>query len=102
MAFGLPMVERMGADVASGAMQLTRGRAPRMLVMAPTRELARQVNEEVGNVARAHRLSSAVFHGGAAYGPQEAALRNGPQTFLSMSCVVPLVLRAGRGTVSSL
>jgi ATP-dependent RNA helicase DDX21 len=77
MAFGLPMVERMGHDVAEGGMVLGRGRGPRMLVMAPTRELARQVKDELDNVGRAHRLSTTVFHGGAAYGPQEGALRNG-------------------------
>ena len=35
------------------------------------------MNDELNSVARPHRLATAVFHGGAAYGPQEGALRNG-------------------------
>ena len=77
IAFGLPIVERMAKDVEDGVHELRRGRGPRLLVMAPTRELARQVNDELTQLARPHRLFTAVFHGGSAYGPQEGALRNG-------------------------
>jgi ATP-dependent RNA helicase DDX21 len=77
IAFGLPMVERMVADIENGSFSLNRGRSPRMLVMAPTRELARQVEGEINALARPHFLSTTVFHGGAAYGPQESALRTG-------------------------
>lgn len=68
---------RMVADVASGDYELRRGRKPRMVVLVPTRELARQVCDELANVARPHRLTTTVFHGGTSYGPQEGALRNG-------------------------
>ena len=43
LAFVLPILERMAAEVASGEYDLKRGRAPRLLIMAPTRELERQV-----------------------------------------------------------
>ena len=39
LAFAVPVIEKL---LASGA-ALKRGRAPRVLVMAPTRELAKQV-----------------------------------------------------------
>ena len=71
------MVERMVADIKDGSFSLNRGRSPRMLVMAPTRELARQVEGEINALARPHFLSTTVFHGGPAYGPQESALRTG-------------------------
>lgn len=77
LAFGLPIVERIAADAAAGLFELKPRRSPRMVIMAPTRELARQVHDELALVARPHRLSTAVFHGGAAYGPQEGALRSG-------------------------
>eukprot|EP00617_Octactis_speculum_P026299 CAMPEP_0185754902 /NCGR_PEP_ID=MMETSP1174-20130828/13474_1 /TAXON_ID=35687 /ORGANISM="Dictyocha speculum, Strain CCMP1381" /LENGTH=723 /DNA_ID=CAMNT_0028433291 /DNA_START=95 /DNA_END=2262 /DNA_ORIENTATION=- len=73
IAFGLPIVEA----IAASGRELDRGRAPRLLVMAPTRELARQVAAELGTLGRAYRFSVAVFHGGAPYGPQEGSLRNG-------------------------
>lgn len=43
LAFGLPILERIASEVASGEYDTRRGRSPRMLIMAPTRELARQV-----------------------------------------------------------
>jgi ATP-dependent RNA helicase DDX21 len=50
-------------------------RAPRMLVMAPTRELALQVEREI--TATAPSLSCACIYGGASISVQEGALRRG-------------------------
>ena len=77
IAFGLPVIEKLAAEAAAAEQPLARRRPPRMIVMAPTRELARQVENELALIARPHRLNTAVFHGGAPYGPQEGALRNG-------------------------
>jgi len=44
LAFGLPIVMRMAADVAEGNYELRRGRSPRLIVMVPTRELCRQAS----------------------------------------------------------
>merc|ERR1719482_133098 len=52
LAFGLPLVERLGAELESRP----RGRAPSMLVLAPTRELARQVGDVIQGLAGAHGL----------------------------------------------
>ena len=48
-----------------------------MIVLAPTRELARQVGETLELCASPHRLRVALFHGGVAYQPQQRTLRDG-------------------------
>merc|ERR1711865_1192168 len=48
-----------------------------MIVLCPTRELARQVKEELATVARPLGLFAEVFHGGVSYDGQSRALRNG-------------------------
>ena len=55
LAFGIPMVERLhGTDVR-----------PAALVLAPTRELASQIVDELGPIAHARALSVAAVYGGA-------------------------------------
>ena len=46
-------------------------------MLCPTRELARQVAEELTEVSRPLGLFVEVFHGGVSYDPQARALRNG-------------------------
>ena len=66
-AFCIPTLER----IAAGA------RAPRAIVLAPTRELARQVAEEAGVLGKYKDLRVACIYGGVGFGPQEDALRDG-------------------------
>ena len=54
LAFGVPMVDRIAAD----------SRRPAGLILAPTRELAGQIVDEIRGVATARALSVAVVHGG--------------------------------------
>jgi len=82
LAFGLPsltrlvdMLEKTGKRDERGRMQ--RGRNPSMLVLCPTRELARQVQDELSQVARPLGLFTEVFHGGVSYSPQARALQQG-------------------------
>lgn len=56
---------------------LSRGRTPRVVVMAPTRELARQIASEFSFVCGPQGLSVLALYGGSQFGPQEAALRTG-------------------------
>ncbi|CAM9605684.1 unnamed protein product, partial [Phaeothamnion confervicola] len=87
IAFGLPVIQRLAREdreaheAAGGApgsvIRRASGRGPRMLIICPTRELARQVSEELVLLARPHGLAVDCFHGGVAYGPQEGALRRG-------------------------
>jgi ATP-dependent RNA helicase RhlE len=54
LAFGIPMVERLAAD----------GPRPAGLVLAPTRELASQIVEELRDIAHARALSITAVYGG--------------------------------------
>jgi ATP-dependent RNA helicase DDX21 len=67
--------EESGKRAPNGLMK--RGRKPSMLILCPTRELARQVQEELAGVARPLGLFTEVFHGGVSYDPQARALRQG-------------------------
>jgi ATP-dependent RNA helicase RhlE len=67
-AFLLPILQRLIGK--------PRG-VTRALVLAPTRELAAQIDEHRQQLARFTRISGAAVFGGVAMGPQEAALRRG-------------------------
>ena len=82
LAFGLPSITRLveltkakGVRDENGRMR--KGRKVSMVVLCPTRELARQVQDELRNVSRPLNLFVEVFHGGVSYEPQSRALRNG-------------------------
>jgi ATP-dependent RNA helicase DDX21 len=82
LAFGLPSLTRIvsilkeeGIMDSNGSLRY--GRNVRMIVLCPTRELARQVQEELKEVARPVGLSTEVFHGGVSYDPQAKALQKG-------------------------
>jgi superfamily II DNA/RNA helicase len=72
LAFGLPMLARLGA-----ARQRRTSPAPRGLVLVPTRELARQVADELAPLARCLDLRVTTVFGGASIGRQIDALRRG-------------------------
>ncbi|CAN0076427.1 unnamed protein product, partial [Phaeothamnion confervicola] len=81
LAFALPIIERLlAADKSkakdTGSPKAPR-RAPRVLVMTPTRELARQVAEDFELTAPPPALATTCIYGGAPYRPQEDALRRG-------------------------
>ena len=65
LAFGLPLVDRVepGAEHVSA------------LILAPTRELAGQIVDELRAVADARGLRIAAVYGGVGYGPQTKAAR---------------------------
>ncbi len=72
IAFAIPTVMAL---TSSG--KTRQPRAPRSLILVPTRELANQVAETVTPLARALNLTVAVVFGGVSQGPQVTALRNG-------------------------
>ena len=69
-AFVLPALQRLLADGA-------RRRSPRMLVLAPTRELALQIADDARGFAQFTDLRVAAIYGGAALGRQTDQLRKG-------------------------
>ena len=75
IAFGLPSVHRL-VDLAEKNGELDsygrrrRGRNVSMIALCPTRELARQVEDEIAQIARPLGLFTTVFHGGVSYDPQ--------------------------------
>ncbi|MBZ5733451.1 DEAD/DEAH box helicase [Nocardioides sp. TRM66260-LWL] len=70
-AFLLPLVSRL-----AGGPRPTSG-APRALVLAPTRELATQIETALAPLAAAAGLTSRTIFGGVGQNPQVAALRRG-------------------------
>ena len=82
LAFGIPALHRLvelaekKGNIQPNGRRKT-GRNVSMIVLCPTRELARQVGEELGQVAKPLGLYTTVFHGGVSYDPQARDLRNG-------------------------
>lgn len=71
-AFALPIVNALYERQDS-----RRGRAPRALVLAPTRELAAQVGASFAAFGKFAGVKTAIIFGGVSQGPQVSALRNG-------------------------
>lgn len=67
-AFVLPILQRLS--------QGPRG-IVRALIVAPTRELAEQIHQEIVKLARDTKIRSVTVYGGVSKGPQLAALRRG-------------------------
>jgi superfamily II DNA/RNA helicase len=76
LAFGLPCMTRLNNQwfekkgLRDERGQMKRGRPVSMVVLCPTRELARQVNDELAAAARPLGINAEVFHGGVSYDPQ--------------------------------
>ncbi len=81
-AFVLPMLQRLHAASDARPHNADR-RAPRphvrALVLAPTRELALQVEESVRTYGRHRPMRSAAIYGGVGFDPQVRALRAGAE-----------------------
>jgi len=71
-AFALPLIERMLASPKE-----RRPHRCRVLVLAPTRELAGQIHESFRAYGRNARLTATVIYGGVSQHPQETAMRRG-------------------------
>ncbi len=71
LAFGIPLVD----SVEPGRRAGRRPGEPGGLVLAPTRELASQIVDELDAVARARGLAVAAVYGGAGINPQIKAAR---------------------------
>ncbi|MCB1298616.1 MAG: DEAD/DEAH box helicase [Microthrixaceae bacterium] len=74
LAFSLPMVARLGGALAGGKRRAGR---PLALVLAPTRELANQIDEVIRPLADAYGLKSTTIYGGVNQKRQVDALKAG-------------------------
>ena len=72
-AFALPLLSRLLADTAD----TRRAPGPRALILAPTRELASQIDAELRLLARYTRITSVTVYGGVSAHAQAQALRRG-------------------------
>ena len=68
LAFGIPLAERVSR---------ARVARPRALVLAPTRELAAQIQGELAPLLHVRKRSVASFYGGMSFTPQLKILRRG-------------------------
>ena len=68
-AFVLPLIDRI--------MAMPKSRNARALILAPTRELALQIDEQVGLLGKHFRLKCVTIFGGVNEGPQIRAVREG-------------------------
>ena len=84
-AFGIPIC------------QLLKMNAPHVqaLVLAPTRELAEQVGEEVDKIGRNLGVKVATIYGGAKYEPQIRALQNKPHVVVGTPGRIMDLMRRG-------
>lgn len=87
-AFALPILHRL--------MQGERGRV-RALVVAPTRELAEQINEAIGQLGRQTRLRSITVYGGVGVNPQIEKLKRGVE--IVVACPGRLLDHINQGTI---
>ncbi len=71
-AFVLPLVERLAGK-----------RGTRALVLAPTRELAIQIDEHAARFGAARGVRTALLIGGVSIGPQQSALHSRPQLLIA-------------------
>ncbi|MDT3678004.1 MAG: DEAD/DEAH box helicase [Burkholderiaceae bacterium] len=79
--FALPILQRLMQHANSSA---SPARHPvRALILAPTRELADQIHENVRQYAKYSGLRSAVVFGGVDIKPQIAALRQGAEVLIA-------------------
>jgi ATP-dependent RNA helicase RhlE len=86
LAFGIPIVDR-----------LQPSDHPTALVLAPTRELANQIVDELDAIARARQLRIAAVYGGVGFGPQSNAARRADIVVATPGRLEDLL---GRGVIS--
>ena len=92
-AFALPIVQRLGENIPQ-----QKRRAPRALVLVPTRELAAQVSEQMNNYARRLGLRSTMIYGGVTIQAQIERLHRGVD--IVVATPGRLLDHAERGTVN--
>jgi superfamily II DNA/RNA helicase len=95
-AFLLPVVTRLSQSATK-----RRGGAPRALILAPTRELARQIEQSLAPLAQAMSLRSMTIFGGVPANPQVRALRDGVDIVIACPGRLEDLMRSGHVNLGS-
>lgn len=94
IAFGAPLVERLMEN--NGGKDRQMGRKPRALILAPTRELAQQIDRTVQPIARSVGLFTTTIVGGVPQYKQVAALQRGVDVIIATPGRVEDLIEQGR------
>ncbi|MFW3169916.1 DEAD/DEAH box helicase [Geodermatophilus sp. CPCC 206100] len=94
LAFGLPLLARIGAEVKNGR------RAPRGLVLVPTRELAQQVHDNLAPLGQAIGVQLATVYGGAPMYRQIQQLRRGVDVVIATPGRLQDLISQGEATLA--
>jgi len=77
LAFGVPLLQRIVTRADADYDELDAPGKPQALVIAPTRELASQVSEDISVAGKIRQARVLTVYGGTGYDPQLDALANG-------------------------
>ena len=77
LAFGLPIIEKLSTSLDEKGTKGRRGRSPSVVILAPTRELAKQVEDQLDVIAKPHGLRVRCIYGGVSYDRQINDINNG-------------------------
>jgi superfamily II DNA/RNA helicase len=94
IAFGAPLVERLMEN--NGGRNRQVGRKPRALILAPTRELAQQIDRTVQPIARSVGLFTTTIVGGVPQYKQVSALQRGVDVVIATPGRVEDLVEQGR------
>ena len=100
IAFGAPLVERLMEN--GGGKKRQMGRAPRALILAPTRELALQIDRTVQPIARSVGLFTTQIYGGVPQGRQVGALQRGVDIIIGTPGRMEDLIEQGRLDLSQI
>lgn len=95
-SFAIPLIERLQRNQET----VKKSRSPKVLVLAPTRELANQVAKDFKDITR--KLSVACFYGGTSYQSQINHIRNGIDILVGTPGRIKDHLQSGRLDLSKL
>ena len=94
IAFGAPLVEKLMEN--GGGKRREMGRKPRALILAPTRELALQIDRTVQPIARSVGLFTTQIYGGVPQGRQVGALQRGVDIIIGTPGRIEDLIEQGR------
>ncbi|HEY9424257.1 MAG TPA: DEAD/DEAH box helicase, partial [Microterricola sp.] len=94
IAFGAPLVEKLMEN--GGGKKRAMGRKPRALILAPTRELALQIDRTVQPIARSVGLFTTQIYGGVPQHRQVGALQRGVDIIVGTPGRIEDLIEQGR------